>query len=81
MVARRRWPRGLQRGYGAGVARKTDSGGRGSVLKTLSRALLAVGAAAVVALIVRVRGKGGTPPHRGGWREVTVTDLGPVDKP
>ena len=46
----------------------------------LSRALLAVGMAALVAVIVRLRGSGGTPPHRGGWRQLSVTDLEPMDQ-
>jgi hypothetical protein len=57
-----------------------DSGpGRGK-LRVLSRALLAVGLTALAALIIRLRGSGGTPPHRGGWRELSATDLEPVDK-
>ena len=60
-----------------------SAAGRGSGranLKLLSRALLAVGMAALAAVIVRLRGSGGTPPHRGGWRELSVTDLEPVDQ-
>ncbi len=49
-------------------------------LKLLSRALLAVGLTALAALIIRLRGSGGTPPHGGGWRELSATDLEPVDK-
>lgn len=56
--------------------------GRGrSTLRLVTRALLAVGLTALAALIVRLRGSGGTPPHRGGWREISATDLEPVDKP
>jgi hypothetical protein len=47
----------------------------------VTRALLALGLTALAALIVRLRGSGGTPPHRGGWREISATDLEPVDKP
>jgi hypothetical protein len=47
----------------------------------LSRALLAVGMAALVAVIVRLRGSGGTPPHRGGWHQLSVTDLEQTDQP
>ena len=46
----------------------------------LSRALLAVGMAALVAVIVRLRGSGGTPPRQGGWRQLSVTDLEPMDQ-
>ena len=56
------------------------AGGRAN-LTLLSRALLAVGMAALVAAIVRLRGSGGTPPHRGGWRQLSVTDLEPPDQP
>jgi hypothetical protein len=44
-------------------------------LKLLSRALFAVSLTALAAIIVRLRGSGGTPPHRGGWRELTEADL------
>jgi hypothetical protein len=49
-------------------------------LRLLSRALFAVSLAALAALVLRLRGSGGTPPHHGGWRELSVTDLEPVDK-
>lgn len=45
----------------------------------LSRALLALGLTALAAIIVRLRGSGGTPPQRGGWRELSVTELEPSD--
>ncbi len=45
-------------------------------MKALRRALLALGAAALAAAVVRFRGTGGTPPKRGGWRELTDTELG-----
>jgi hypothetical protein len=68
------------RRYSASV----DSGaGRDSgktKLKLLSRALLAVGLTALAAVIIRLRGSGGTPPHGGGWRELSATDLEPVEK-
>jgi hypothetical protein len=54
--------------------------GRKANLTLLSRALLAVGMTALVAVIVRLRGSGGTPPHRGGWRQLSVTDLEPLDQ-
>ena len=41
----------------------------------LRRALAAIGIAGVVALVLRVRGHGGTPPQTGGWRELTGPDL------
>ena len=37
----------------------------------IRRALVAVGAAGIIAAILRVRGTGGTPPQRGGWRELS----------
>jgi hypothetical protein len=64
--------------YGARVAAKP---GRRGNLTLFSRALFSVALAALAALIVRLRGSGGTPPHHGGWRELSVTDLEPADKP
>jgi len=55
-------------------------GGRRRSLTLLSRALFAVCLAALAALIVRLRGSGGTPPHHGGWRELSATDLERMDK-
>ena len=54
--------------------------GKGANLKVLSRALFAVSLTALAAVIVRLRGSGGTPPHRGGWRELTDADLEQGDK-
>jgi len=48
-------------------------------VRTIRRALTALGVAALVAGVLRVRGTGGTPPQRGGWRELTPEDL--VDVP
>jgi hypothetical protein len=45
------------------------------VMRTLRRALLALFAAVLIAGIVRLRGTGGTPPRRGGWRELTPDEL------
>ena len=41
----------------------------------LRRALVALGVAGLIAAVLRVRGKGGTPPQRGGWRELSGPDL------
>jgi hypothetical protein len=41
----------------------------------LRRALAAVGIAGVIAVVLRLRGSGGTPPQTGGWRELTGPDL------
>ena len=41
----------------------------------IRRALVAVGAAGIIAAILRVRGTGGTPPQRGGWRELSPDEL------
>ncbi|HXW82426.1 MAG TPA: hypothetical protein VEJ84_23210 [Acidimicrobiales bacterium] len=62
------------------MASDTGRGRRGAELKLLSRALFALGLTALAALVLRLRGSGGTPPHRGGWRELSATDLEPVDK-
>jgi hypothetical protein len=42
------------------------------VVKVLRRVLTAVTIAAAVAAALRVRGKGGTPPQHGGWRQLEL---------
>jgi hypothetical protein len=44
-------------------------------MKTLRRAVVAVGLAGLVAAVLRLRGTGGTPPTGGGWRELTGPEL------
>lgn len=44
-------------------------------VQTLRRALLALGAAGLAAVFVRLRGSGGTPPRHGGWRELSPDDF------
>ncbi len=39
------------------------------------RALGAVGAAGIIAAVLRLRGSGGLPPQGGGWRELSGPDL------
>jgi hypothetical protein len=34
-----------------------------------------MGVTVIIAGIVRLRGTGGTPPQRGGWREVPADEL------
>ena len=41
----------------------------------LRRAIVALGLAALVAAVLRLRGSGGTPPQDGGWRELSGPDL------
>ena len=41
----------------------------------IRRALVALGIAGGVAAILRLRGSGGTPPQRGGWRELSPDEL------
>ena len=52
-------------------------------MRTIRRALVALGVAGFVASVLRLRGTGGTPPQRGGWRELTPEDLqaGPGEQP
>jgi len=45
------------------------------VMALLRRALVALGLAALVAAVLRLRGSGGTPPQDGGWRELSGPDL------
>jgi hypothetical protein len=44
-------------------------------MKAIRRTLIALGATVIIAGIVRLRGTGGTPPQRGGWRELPVDEL------
>ncbi|MCB1248212.1 MAG: hypothetical protein R2699_01530 [Acidimicrobiales bacterium] len=44
-------------------------------MKTIRRALVAVGLAGLVAAVLRARGTGGTPPTAGGWRELSGPEL------
>ena len=41
----------------------------------IRRALVAVGVAGFLAAVLRIRGTGGTPPQRGGWRELSPDEL------
>jgi hypothetical protein len=41
----------------------------------LRRALVALGLAGIVAGVLRLRGSGGVPPQRGGWRELSGPEL------
>ena len=49
--------------------------GTNGVMALLRRALVALGLAALVAAVLRLRGSGGTPPQDGGWRELSGPDL------
>jgi hypothetical protein len=44
-------------------------------MKTFRRTIVAMIAAGLVAGALRLRGTGGTPPRRGGWRELSGPDL------
>jgi hypothetical protein len=44
-------------------------------VKSIRRALVALGIAGIVAAILRLRGTGGVPPQDGGWRELSGPDL------
>jgi hypothetical protein len=46
-----------------------------SLMALFRRALVALGLAALVAAVLRLRGSGGTPPQDGGWRELSGPDL------
>ncbi|MEM7139462.1 MAG: hypothetical protein AAF548_00415 [Actinomycetota bacterium] len=49
-------------------------GGRG-LLTLVRRAVVAIFAGISVAAAIRVRGSGGVPPQKGGWRELQGDDL------
>ncbi|MBW3669759.1 MAG: hypothetical protein KY443_11170 [Actinobacteria bacterium] len=44
-------------------------------MRAFRRIALALGAAGLLAGLLRLRGTGGTPPQRGGWRELSGPDL------
>jgi hypothetical protein len=44
-------------------------------MRMLRRAFVAVGVAAILAAVLRLRGSGGTPPQAGGWRELSGPDF------
>ncbi|MDQ6784030.1 MAG: hypothetical protein M3063_11420 [Actinomycetota bacterium] len=44
-------------------------------MRALRRSLLALFLAAGAMAVVRLRGSGGTPPRRGGWRELPASEL------
>jgi hypothetical protein len=44
-------------------------------MQRLRRVFLAVGVAGLFAAVLRVRGKGGTPPSDGGWRQLDGPEL------
>ncbi|MDA8286738.1 MAG: hypothetical protein M0Z42_26355 [Actinomycetota bacterium] len=50
-------------------------------MQTLRRVLVALGAAGLAALFLRLRGSGGTPPRHGGWRQIPLTELDDGDEP
>lgn len=43
-------------------------------MRLIRRVLLALGGAAAIAGILRVRGSGGVPPQTGGWRELDIDE-------
>jgi hypothetical protein len=43
-------------------------------MKLFRRALAALTAAAIIAASIRLRGRGGVPPQRGGWREFPTSE-------
>ncbi|HWW53093.1 MAG TPA: hypothetical protein VNY84_04960 [Acidimicrobiales bacterium] len=45
-------------------------------MRAFRRGLLALALATFVAGVLRLRGRGGVPPQGGGWRELSVHDLG-----
>jgi hypothetical protein len=45
------------------------------LMQRLRRVLLAIGVAGLFAAAFRVRGKGGTPPSDGGWRQLEGPEL------
>jgi hypothetical protein len=48
---------------------------RSSLVRIIRRAVVGLTLTSVMGLGIRLRGKGGTPPRTGGWKEVTPSDL------
>ncbi|MGI8492948.1 MAG: hypothetical protein ACR2KC_05920 [Acidimicrobiales bacterium] len=44
-------------------------------MRAIRRAMLALAATGLIAGVIRLRGYGGTPPKRGGWRELPPEEL------
>jgi hypothetical protein len=44
-------------------------------MRALRRALISLVVAVGAMVVVRLRGTGGTPPRRGGWRQLTPEEL------
>lgn len=44
-------------------------------MRLMRRAAVAIGVAALVAAVLRLRGSGGVPPREGGWRELSGPDF------
>jgi hypothetical protein len=44
-------------------------------MKAVRNTLVALGVTVIIAGIVRLRGTGGTPPQRGGWRELPPDEI------
>ena len=44
-------------------------------MRAIRRAVVALVTAGVIAGVLRLRGTGGVPPQRGGWRELTGAEL------
>jgi len=45
------------------------------MLTLVRRVSTALGLAGMIALLFRLRGRGGVPPQSGGWREVSEAEL------
>jgi hypothetical protein len=56
-------------------ARPPGAGYHHATVRSLRRALLALGVTGVIAAVLRLRGTGGVPPQTGGWRELSGPDL------
>lgn len=50
-----------------------------TALTMVRRTLIAVGGAALMAAVLRLRGTGGVPPRSGGWRELRPEELAGPD--
>ncbi|GIU84628.1 MAG: hypothetical protein KatS3mg008_1403 [Acidimicrobiales bacterium] len=46
------------------------------LVRRIAKSAVAVFLAALTVMVLRLRGSGGPPPSRGGWRELTDSDFG-----
>lgn len=51
------------------------------MMRLVRRVLAALAAAGVIAAALRIRGRGGTPPQHGGWKQLDLPTDGQAQAP